>query len=578
MITAHRRALGTILLLVGISSAITALLPWPLKLIVDHVLKNEPVSGNLTIFEPIITSNTVLALVILVALGLFLQCFQLLTKLIQSVLETSVAQQLRLGYGETVLEHLQSMSLTFHDENNKGDLVTRVTSDTRCIEEFVLGVCLPMITSIVTLILMFLIMVNLNKELTLIALCAAVPIPFLIRALSPSMTKNTYAHQEKEGERISIAEQTLSGLPMVQAFGQENKHNKAFRLLSEGTMTAYLKAIKAQLQFSIGVNLSTAIGTALMMLIGGQFVINGNLTLGELIVFLAYVAALYGPVETLAYISSTYAAAKGRLLRVSEILDQKPDIVQIDNAVSLSKMESGASVEFQNISFHYQNDHPILNDISLSVSPCETIAFVGSTGSGKSTLLSLVPRFFDTVSGNIKINGVDIKKLDIKNLRSNISIVLQDPYLLPVSVAENIAYGKPNATVEQIKRASKLANAHEFIEKLPQQYDTVLSEQASNLSGGQKQRIALARALLKDSPILILDEPTSALDAGSESLFIDAMKNLRNNRTTFIIAHRLSTIKDADKIVVMDEGKIVEIGTEKELLSIEGGFYQKLAA
>ena len=467
LISAHRRALGTILLLVGISSVITALLPWPLKLIVDHVLKNDPVPQSMSFLEPVIHNSAVVALAILVSLGLFLQVFQLLTKLIQSVLETSVAQQLTLGYGETVLEHLQTMSLTFHDEQNNGDLVSRITSDTRCIEEFVLAVCLPLITSIGTLILMFLIMVNLNKELTLIALCAAVPIPFLIRALSPRMTENTYAHQKKEGERISIAEQTLSGLPMVQAFGQENKHNRAFQLLSEGTMTAYLKAIKAQLQFSVGVSLSTACGTAVMMLIGGNFVINGYLSLGELIVFLAYVAALYGPVETLAYISSTYAAAKGRVIRVSEILDQKPDIVQIENAVCLPEKESGASVDFTNISFHYKANNPILDDVSLSVSPCETIAFVGSTGSGKSTLLSLVPRFFDTVSGDIKINGIDIKSLDIKSLRSNISIVLQDPYLLPVSVADNIAYGKPVASLEEIQRASKMANAHEFIEKFP---------------------------------------------------------------------------------------------------------------
>ena len=478
-VRAHSGALLVVGILICISSVITALLPWPLKLVVDHVLSDTPLPEQIGYLQPFLEGdNHIYVLLALVFAGFFLAALQQITNLVKRVVETGIAQSLTLGYGQVVLEHLQKLPLDYHDNANKGDLVKRVTSDTKCVEEFVLAVCMPLITSLISLLMMFTIMYNMHKGLTLIALCAAIPIPFLIRMLSPRMTEHTYTHQKSEGQLISVAEQTLTGLPMVQAFGQESRHNMSFRLLSEGTMKAYLNAIKSQLQFSVGVNLSTACGTAGMMLVGGLVVNAGYLSLGDLIIFLAYVSALYGPVETLAYISSIYASAKGRVLRVTEVLETEPDIVSTGTEIHLPDLKTGLSVEFSDVHFSYNAETPILNGLSLTINPGETVAFVGATGSGKSTLVSLIPRFFNLNKGSIYINGIDINSLDIDSLRSKISIVMQDPFLLPMSIADNIAYGIPDATLEDIKKAALTANAHEFIDRLPDQYDTVLSEQA----------------------------------------------------------------------------------------------------
>ena len=578
LIRPQRGSLLIIIVLVVFSAIVSVLVPWPLKLLVDHVLSDKPFPESFAWLGQLLSeSSTANSILMLVMAGLAIQFTQLIINLIKSVIETGVANNLTLGYGQKVFEHLQKMSLIYHGQNKNGDLVKRVTTDTRCIEEMVLGVALPLLTSLFTLVFMFLIMVNIHLGMTLIALFAAIPIPLLIKKLAPRMTEQTYSHQQFEGELFSVAEQTLSGLPVVQAFGQEGRQHNSFKLLSEGTMQAYLSAIKSQLQFSIGVSASTAVGTSFMMIVGGYAVLNGALTLGELLVFLSYVSALYGPVETLAYLSSVYATAAGRVKRVKEVLDQSPSVSSSPQAPSLSINDNAPAFSFQEVSFAYNPDEVVLKNVSLDVKAGEAVAFVGGTGSGKSTLVSLIPRFHNLASGRIKINGRDISELNLESLRANISIVLQDPFLLPITIAENIAYGRPGASEQEVIDAAITANAHEFIDKLPLGYQTILSEQAANLSGGQKQRIAIARALLKDAPVLILDEPTSALDARSESLFVEAIERLMKDRTTFIVAHRLSTIKNVDKIVVLDAGEIVEIGTEEELLGFDG-YYSRLAA
>ncbi len=572
VISRHRFSLILVVLLVFLGAGVAALLPWPMKLVVDNVLYDKPLPESLNWLLTTFTDDTTFWLLVIFALtSVALHALQRGFQLVQGWIETGVGERITYDIGEQLLSHLQKMSLLYHSTHSSGDLIRRITTDSRYLQETILGVLIPVLTSSVTLILMFAIMLNLHVGLTLVALAAAVPIPFLIRALSPKMTEYTYQHQQSEGRVMSIAEQTLTGLPVVQAFSQEDRHQNEFQRLSERSMRDYLKSIKAQLVFSVGVSSSTAAGTAIMLLVGGFAALKQSITLGELLVFLSYVASLYGPIETLAYISSTYASAKARAIRVFEVLDEPTAVV--DSGSEKLSMDNGAEVSVENVSFSYKPEEPVLKNTSIKVAAGETIALVGSTGSGKSTLVSLIPRFNDPSHGTIKINGTDIKTINLSDLRENISIVLQDPYLLPVSIADNISYGKPGATRSDIIKAAKTSNADEFIQKLPMGYDTVLSEQGSDLSGGQKQRLAIARALLKDAPILILDEPTSALDVRTEALFFEALNNLMQGRTSFIIAHRLSTIRNADRIIVLDSGQVIESGTHQQLMKMRGAYH-----
>jgi ATP-binding cassette subfamily B protein/subfamily B ATP-binding cassette protein MsbA len=422
--------------------------------------------------------------------------------------------------------------------------------------------------------MMFTVMWRLDRSLLLIALVAVLPLAVIIRLFTGPMTERTYQQQQLQGEMMALAEQTLTALPIVQAFNREEYEDRRYRALSQRSVTAYLRSIVSQLQFKIGANTVTAACTIMIMMVGGFHVLQGSLSVGSLLIFLTYLGSLYSPIETFVYSYAEVSSMSVNARRVLEVLESEDQVRDSTAAKPLSATASGTRghVRLENITFGYEPGRPILRGISMEALPGETVAIVGPTGVGKSTLVSLIPRLFDPLEGRVTIDGCDIRDVQLESLRGLIAIVLQEPFLFPLTIAENISYGRPGASREQVIAAARAANAHAFIERLPKGYETVIGERGATLSGGERQRLSIARALLKDAPVLILDEPTSALDAQTEAELLEALERLMRGRTTFIIAHRLSTIRHADRIVVLKEGRVAESGTHDELMEV-GGFY-----
>jgi ATP-binding cassette subfamily B protein/subfamily B ATP-binding cassette protein MsbA len=379
----------------------------------------------------------------------------------------------------------------------------------------------------------------------------------------------SYEQQEAEGKIYDVVEQTFSSISLVQAFGCEAANEGRFAGATGATLAATRTLTRVQLQFKILIGLATATGTAGILWVGTQHAPRG-LSIGAILLFLSYLGSLYAPLEAMMYSTSTIQGAAGSARRVREILLAEQEVRDQSGAPPLSSVRGHVRIE--NVTFGHETGRPILRNVSLEARPGETVAIVGPTGAGKSTLVSLVPRFFDPWEGRVTLDGHDVRQVQLRSLRSHIALVLQEAFLFPLTIAENIAYGRPGATLAEIEAAARAANAHEFITRLPNGYQTVIGERGATLSGGERQRISIARALLKNAPVLILDEPTSALDVVTEGGLLDALERLAQGRATFIIAHRLSTIRRADRIVAIEEGQIAESGTHDELLA-RGGVY-----
>jgi ATP-binding cassette subfamily B protein/subfamily B ATP-binding cassette protein MsbA len=566
-----------IFLMMLIGNALNVLKPWPLKLIIDYVLGGRPLPDLASPINSLPGSTSSLGLLGWLSAGtvlIFIVIWSI--NIIKEYATAGIGARMVYNLGSNIFDRLQRLSLSFHHQQRAGDLVRRVMTDSSCVRELVMGTFFPALISLVSLGMMFAVMWKLDPSLALLALFVA-PVHFCIIGLfNRPMMERAYRYQQLEGEMMALAEQTLTAIPVVQAFAREEFEDKRWRKLSRSTLQAYQRTILSEMQFKIGVSGTTAMGTAFIMVFGGFHVLKGSLTIGSLIVFLSYTASLYGPMETLSYLSSGYASAAARARRVLEVLKTDEGVCDAPGAKSLPVHPSGAMghVCFEGVTFGYEADRPVLKDITLHGHPGETVALVGPTGAGKSTLVSLILRLFDPWKGKVTIDGLDVRNVKLSSLRANVALVTQEPFLLPLTVAENIAYGLPEASDDEILVAATMANAHEFIMKLSEGYDTILGEQGTNLSGGQKQRLAIARAFLKNAPILILDEPTSALDAEAEAQLLEALNQLMEGRTTFIIAHRLSTIRYADRIVVLDKGKIVETGNHEELLSAHQNYYR----
>ncbi|HEX8522605.1 MAG TPA: ABC transporter ATP-binding protein [Tepidisphaeraceae bacterium] len=557
------KTMGVILSLVIVIAAVGAVQPLPMKWLVDRVLKDSNADLRTRLWQAGMLAGATVVIFLVGQLALIARNYLL----------NGFGNRASYALAAKLFDHLQSLSVMFHTRRAAADLVRRVTTDSACARELLISVVVPVVTSVATLLFMFVVMCRLDWGLALVAMGVVVPLGLLIRASYGPMSRRAAEQQEVESELLTLAERTLSHVPTVQIFGREERGDRAYRDASVRATKAYMATIVAQTQFKIGTGAVTAVGTALAMIFGGRHVMEGKLTLGGLLVFLAYLASLYTPLEALAYVSTTLSATRANAKRVLEVLESGERVVEKADARSV-KWSGGVDVRFEGVSFGYEAGREVLRDVCLDVKAGETVALVGPTGAGKSTLVSLIPRLFDPWAGRVVVGGEDISDLRISDLRRAVAVVPQEPVLLPVSVAENIAYGRPDASREEVIAAAEAAHASEFIEKMSAGYDTIIGERGATLSAGQRQRIAIARALLRDAAVLVLDEPTSALDAESEKLVMDALRRLCEGKTCFIIAHRLSTVREAHKVAVLEQGRVVEFGPPRELAH-SGGLYQR---
>jgi ATP-binding cassette subfamily B protein len=471
-------------------------------------------------------------------------------------------------------EHLQKLSLTFYGTKRTGQIMSRVTNDVGVFEQFIVEGIRESLINALRVIIIFSILFNANPTLTLYTLIPTVPLIWVTRAFQKRIGASYRTMRRRLADMNSILSDTIGGIKVVQIFGQEQYEANKFRTKSREFADAGNATQSLQSLFFPGVAFAFGIGQVIVWLVGGREVINGQLSAGELVMFSGYVSQFYAPVQTLSQSANLYANTSASAERIYEIMDTQPDIQSKPEAKSIPAMDG--KIELENVYFGYDSGEPALENVNLTVEPGQMIGLVGPSGSGKSTLVQLISRFYDVKDGSVKIDGHDIRDLNLKDLRSHISVVPQEPYLFHGTIRENIAYGRPDASFEDVLMAAKSANTHEFIMKMPDGYDTHVGERGTKLSGGQRQRIAIARAILDNPKILILDEATSAVDTESEVLIQNALENLMEGRTTLAIAHRLSTVKNADKLVVLEAGKIVEEGTHTQLMDVEDGLYRKL--
>lgn len=551
--------------------------PWPMAILVDHVLKRQPVPDSTRrLLEFLPGADSIEGLLVWSVSGtvvLFLLSWAL--NVANSYAGIGFGQSMVYDLAADLFAHLQRLSLGFHSRRRLGDSIRRVTTDCSCVSTIIRGALLPVLGSVVTLVTMFGVMYRLSPGLTLLAMAVVPLMAVAFARYAKPMLELSYAQSNAEGQLYDVIEETLSAMPVIQAFSREERGERRYDESVEQNMATLLAATNVQVKFKILIGLASALGTAGILWMGTHQALAGKLTVGNILVFISYLGALYGPLNSLMYTSSAVQGASAGARRVREILDTEHEVKERAGAITLEDVKG--RVQFEKVTFGYESGRPFLRDVSVEAAPGETIAVVGPTGAGKSTLLSLIPRLYDPWEGRILIDGNDVRDVELRSLRQNVSLVLQEAFLFPISIADNIAYGRPEASREEIIAAARASNAHPFIERLPNGYDTVVGERGATLSGGERQRVSIARALLKDAPILILDEPTSALDAVTESLLLEALERLMKGRTTFIIAHRLSTIRNANRILVMENGFVVESGTHEELLAA-GGTYAGLHA
>src|SRR5437870_4752679 len=578
----YRGFLGRSLIALGFSLAaigLNLLKPWPFKIIVDQILPGRsnvfqfafPSLFGSAIKTPALDSTQAIALLCLAMV--IIQLLWSLLSLASNYMFVKIGLQSLLRLRTELYAHLQRLSLKFHDTRRSADSSFRVAYDSQSVQTIYNKGFTNIIGSGVTLLGTFAVMLRLDWQLTLLSLAI---VPLLIGTIyffAKRIRTQSTTIQEQDSALLTQTQEGLSSIRMVHAFGREEFEVSQFQEQAHGSLQANLRLTMTNVKSGLVISTLIAVGTAAMYYVGSLHVLAGTLSLGVLLVFIAYLVMLYQPLESLTYTALAMEGATAAAQRCFEILDSRDDVVDSPNAIAIEK--TNGAIAFQSVSFGYESDRETLSYVNLEIAANQRIALVGGTGAGKSTLLSLVPRFYDPTAGRLTLDGRDIREIAKKSLRQHIAIVLQDTLLFSTTVRENIAYGRPDATDEEIREAARRAQADEFISQLPKGYESEVGERGGHLSVGQRQRLGIARAFLKNAPILLLDEPTSALDPTTEAAIMSTIEELMHGRTTLIITHRIATIHGMNKIVVLGKGGVVEVGAGPELVA-RGGAYAAL--
>lgn len=572
----YRLRVAGIIALALVEVALAALAPWPMKAIVDNVFGGRPFPGAFDEAIRGLAGGRVGVLLVMVAVaGLLLQLTLELVRAGHTQLQVDTGQRIAYTLRERLLAHLQALPMRHHVTGRTGEAVYRIDADAYCVNDLVISGVFPLATAALTLLVMFGVLLTLDATLALLSLVVAPFLYLCLRYYSRTMTDRAEQVKAQEASLLERAFEVMSSIAAVKSFAREQHEQDRFAVVGTKTMRARLQLTWQESLFSIWVTAITLAGTALVLVVGGLHVLDGTLTIGGLLVVVAYLAAVYSPLSAIAHTTGTLQSARVSARRVQEMLDLAPE--PLDAPGSRDASAIAGHIVFEDVRFAYDDSRAILDGVGFEARPGELVAIVGLTGAGKTTLVSLIPRFFEPTSGRVLIDGVDVREYGLRALRQRVALVPQEPVLFSGSIADNIRYGRLEATDAEVEEAARMALVDPFVRRLPHGYQTPVAEAGATLSGGERQRLGIARAVLKNAPILILDEPTSALDALSEEAVFEALRRLRAGRTTLVIAHRLSTIRDASRIVVLHEGRLVAQGTHEALLA-SNDLYRRMCA
>ncbi|MBC7677652.1 MAG: ABC transporter ATP-binding protein [Pseudorhodobacter sp.] len=560
-------------LLVLVVSALELALPWPLKVVVDNVLARKEPTGRLAELVGPLGASTygllaacsfaVVALAALAAVGSYLS----------SLLLQGVGERMIADLRTEVFSHLQQLSLSFHDKQRVGDLATRLTGDVNAVQALLVASFGTLVPNVALLVGILVVALVVQPVFALVVLLVAPMLYLVVRHYRAAIKLASKDARRQEGKVASHVNETLSTIRLVQSFAAERRGLERFRLHSDDRLRAGLRQVDLQARLPAAIDVVGQVGRAAVLFLGAALVLRGQLSLGLLLVLLTYLQQLYGPMKALARLSSTIAKGQAGAERIEDVLGSRAVVVEHPDAVDAPRL--GGLVGLEGVCFGYDAEQPVLQDVSLRALPGQVIALAGTTGAGKSTIASLIPRLYDVTAGRVLLDGRDVRDMTLRSVRSQVAVVQQDPLLVSGTILDNIAFGAPRASREDLLAAARAAYVDEFVERLPDGYDTLVSERGASLSGGQRQRIAIARALAADTPVVVLDEATSGLDAVSEDLVMRGLARLTAGRTVIVIAHRLSTLRDADCVYVIERGRVVDSGRHDELAA-RAGHYREM--